>query len=233
MIKVLVGNVRDCEQYRDIKGIKLLVTQIKDNKDLMIIGPIDYKEIEQFYKVSFETGLKDSISDDFDYCIWYLLDKDCELIPEICIDDLENIREATEKELKEHTDNLEKFKRVHDYYSIQDEFDKESIEENNAKIKFDKEEKVSIEVPCIDNKFATVKAITYKGFAIHEALSSGGDYLAITIMEGPNKGRKLCGCYFRDYKKIVDDIVEIAGTSCITESNKELVDKALKQNNNF
>lgn len=114
--KQLVGRVKSnpSKYWRGAEGLTLIVFKIEeDSERLLVIRPIEVEEMERFYRISYEKSMKEMISHDYDYCIWYLLDEDCELICEININDLEDIRELTEDDIKEHNKNLEEFKRIH------------------------------------------------------------------------------------------------------------------------
>lgn len=221
MVRNLIGTVKDIERYKNIKGLNLLVTQIGDEMDLMIIGPIDYKEIKQFYKVSYDTELKELISDNYNYCIWYVLNENCELINEINIDKLENIREATEEDLKQYNENMEKFKNEHGYYKIEEELEKNHIEEEKSKTEFENLDKSFIDIRYTEDEKGTVAAVMYKGYAVHYPINSYASGVSITILNGKCKGKMICTCNFREYKTIIDKIVEKVGDRPLEEDNSK------------
>ncbi|MGN9163462.1 hypothetical protein [Clostridium sulfidigenes] len=218
MVRNLIGTVKDIEEYKDIKGLNLLVTQIGE-MDPMIIGPIDYEEIEQFYKISYDTELKELISNNYNYCIWYVLNENCELINEINIDKLENIREATEEDLKQYNENIEKFKNEHGYYKIEEELEKNHIEEEKSKTEFENLDKSFIDIRYTEDEKGTVAAVMYKGYAVHYPINSYASGVSITILKGKWKGKMICTCNFREYKSFIDKIVEKIGDRPLEEDN--------------
>lgn len=118
-LRLIVGNVKqDCEE--DLKGLeRIQLLALQDNemfKDLCLLYPIKYEEIEKFYKFGFDGFGKKEISDDFNYFIWYMLNSDCEFSSSIELEQLENVREITKEEDHEAFINIEKFKFNHKFY---------------------------------------------------------------------------------------------------------------------
>ena len=233
MINYLVGTVKDSKKYQSIKGMELIVTQINDNDEFMIIGPTNYEDIEKYYKAGYEEGLKECISDDFNYCIWYLLNEDCELVSEINKKYLKNIRTAKEEDLKLYSENIEIFKKNHGYYDFEREIEKNDIEQCNAKAEFEKLDKIPIEVKCTDETIKISGAV-YKGYGVHYPVSRVNfNEVTITVLNGESKGKMLCTCEFRKYKSIIDQIVDKIGDRPLRENDKEdikIVKDVLKNN---
>ncbi len=120
-VKLKVGTViKDCQkELRGLEGIQLLVIHDEEGeflKDLCLLYPIKYDEIDKFYRFGFEGFGKKEVSDDFNYFIWYMLNSDCEFSSSIDMDQLENVREVTKEEDHEAYINIEKFKFNHKFY---------------------------------------------------------------------------------------------------------------------
>ena len=79
------------------------------------IGALELEQLEKFYRASYETGGKDIISDDYEYCVWLLADEDCELVPRIKLSDLENLKEATQEDADKFDKSFNEFKKVHKF----------------------------------------------------------------------------------------------------------------------
>lgn len=225
-IKQLIGKVKDnpSEGWQGASGLTLMVVQIEGNKELLVIRPINFEEMELFYRLSYEESMKDMISDDYDYCIWYALDDDgCELTCCINMIDLENIRETTTEDIQEHNRNLEEFKKFHKVYEYQEKIEKEEKEDEVALQEFKNEEKSKFSVRTTkDNE--TIDAVIYKGFAIHNNLNDIGDnpYKTISIISGEFNGIKLTNCSIRNCKKLIDEIRGVIGDRDLETSNEEI-----------
>ncbi|MDU4596467.1 hypothetical protein [Clostridium botulinum] len=118
-MKLVVGTIKqDCkEDLRVLEGIQFLALQDDEFfEELSLIYPIKYEKIEKFYKFGFDTFGKNEIDDDFNYFVWYMLNGDCELIPTVKLDQLEDVRQATKEEDYEAYVNIEKFKFNHKFY---------------------------------------------------------------------------------------------------------------------
>lgn len=120
-IKINVHDYHDIEGYENIKRyeeIKVLALQIENDKKLMLINPIEKEDIKKYYDLSYE-DMHDLISDDYNYVIWYLLNEDCEFVNSIDINNLEDVREATEEEKNKAYSNMIEFKFNHGFYDYE------------------------------------------------------------------------------------------------------------------
>lgn len=115
--KILIGKIKSNgdKDLKEIDGMKIIVMQIEDDDKCMIISPVEKEDIYKFYRKSYE-DVKDLISDDFNYVIWYLLNEDSEFTCSINIDQLEDIKEATNEEKEKAYKNLDVFKFNHEFY---------------------------------------------------------------------------------------------------------------------
>lgn len=129
-VKYLVGKIKNnpSKEFKDIVGMKLLLVEIGDYEDLMFINPISLEDMEKFYKVSYTNGMKDAISDDYNYCIWYMLREDCEFTCEIDRKELEDIKDAIQVDIDEYEKNIKEFKKIHKYYEFQREDEEDNLD---------------------------------------------------------------------------------------------------------
>lgn len=230
-LKELVGTIQDnpSEHWQGLNGIDFIVFQLQeDAKELLVIRPIKLEDMEKFYKSSYDTGMKEMISDDYDYCIWYLLNEDCELTCVIDKDDLVSIREITEDDLNEHNKNLDEFKKIHKVYEYQKKLEEEELQEEIAIKEFEKEEKVKFPITLKykeDIKVVEVDAVIYKNFAIHKNIGDIGSssYKAISIIDGEFKGMQLTTSSVANYKKLIDEIREEIGDRALTNADTEML----------
>ena len=226
-MKQLVGKVKKnpSKDWKGAEGLSLIVLQMNlTDKNLIVIRPIKLGEIESFYKISFES-LKDTISSDYEYFIWYLLNDDYELTCTIEINDLEDIRQATEEDIKEHNANAEEFKKIYKYYERQEQIRQEELEEEKAAAEFEKADKIEITVLNDVRENIEVSAVIYKGFGVHDLVGYvPGSSKTVTILEGAYKGMKLTNCNISEYKELIDTIREAIGDKIIgPEDTKTLV----------
>lgn len=117
----LVGKVKSnpSDDWKGAEGLNLILFEVNgDTEDILVIRPITLEQMEQFYKVSYDTFGKEMISEDYDYFIWYMLDDDCEFCSHISINDLETTRELINEDIKLHNENLEEFKKLHNFYKF-------------------------------------------------------------------------------------------------------------------
>lgn len=180
--------------------------QFDDREELVVTGVLNFDDMEKFYKQSYENGLKEFISDDYEYCIWYVLNEDCELTCHIKVSDVEILRELTKEDDAEYGKNLENFKKIHKFYEFEKKFEDEEKDEKKAKEEFDKSEKVKFKV-LVKEGNQEVDAIIYKGFAIHSSLTDiDSSFKTISIAEGEHAGKALTSCSVAKYKNLIDEI---------------------------
>ncbi|UZW13208.1 hypothetical protein OSC52_15330 [Clostridium pasteurianum] len=231
-MKLLTGKIKNncSENWKGLEGIKLVVCKFKEtDKELNVISPIKLDEMEKFYKFSWEEGLKDDISDDYDYYIWYMLDEYCELICSIGIDDLEELKDLTIEEDKEYGENLEKFKKLHKYYEIERQINDNNEAEEKANKEFSKEEKTKI-ITRTKTGNEEVDAVIYKGFGVHEILGVLKDtYKTITVLDGEFKGMSISNVPVSKYREIIDKIKESIGDRFIEKSDSIKLKEIIEQ----
>lgn len=229
-VKQLVGRIKNnpSEGWQGAAGIELLVLQFEDKKELNVIRPITLEDMEIFYKVSYETSLKEMISDDYNYCLLYVISDDCELTLTIDICDLENIREATEEDLKEHNKNIEEFKKIHKLSDIEKELEAERVAEEKADEEFNIKDKQKVVVRTTD-KDIEVEAVIYKGFAVHDIVGyEKSTEKSITILDGEYKGRSLIRCSIIKCIKVIDNVREYLGDRCIENKDAKKLGELIK-----
>lgn len=207
----LIGRIKTnpSEEWKRMEGLTLIVIQFgQDCEQLTVIRPIDLEEMERFYQVSYENTMKDIISDDYDFCIWYLLGDDCELICNISMGDLEAIREVTKDDIAEHNKNLEQFKINHGVYEYQRKLEEDEKKDEIAIKAFKGEEKTSVKALMTHDGVMEVDAVIYKGFAIHNAIGDTDDsiYKNISVISGEFKGMKIASCSIAKCKELIDEI---------------------------
>ena len=109
----------------------------------------------------------------------------------------------------------------------QEEKEKIAVEE------FKNIDKYDFNLRVRDGSECMIKAIFYKGFAIHDSIDSvnaeESAYKSITVAEGKHKGIKLLSCNVTEYKKCIDEIREVIGEKQLEESDlsklKDIVKK--------
>lgn len=231
-VKLLIGKIKNScsEDLQELRGIKLVGFRINDeDKKLHGIHPINLDDMEKFYKFSYE-GLKNDISEDYDYCIWYLLGEDCEFLASISIDELEDIREFTKEDDELYGKNLEEFKKIHHFYDMEQRIKDEEEVENKANEEFLKEKKHKIEVWTSDGLKA-IDAVIYKGFAIHNPLGiEDSSFKTVTILEGDNKGLAMTHyCKTSKCKTLIDEIRETIGDKDVTNDDSDKLAEIVKR----
>ena len=218
------------DDYKEYRGIDLIAIRIDEDKKPMILRPIKLNEMENFYKASYNSGMKDMISDDYEYCVWYLADEDCELQCSIDISELDVIREITKEDIEEHDRNFEQFKKVHKFDERKKKLEEEERQEQIALEEFKEEEKIKFEVPTTKGN-CIVEAVIYKNIAIHNNLDSKDDsvYKAITIYEGKYKGIKITSCSVAKYKDMIDEIRNSIGNKEIEKSDSDKLQEIINK----
>ena len=230
-----VGTVKkDCS--KDIKafaGLELLVMHFAEDEEAIIIGALELEQLEKFYRASYETGGKDIISDDYEYCVWLLADEDCELVPLIKLSDLENLKEATQEDADKFDKSFNEFKKVHKFAEREQAMKEQEEKEKIAVEEFKKLDKVDVEVRLGEKSNKVVKAVIYKGFAIHDYVAyfdtKNEPMKAITVTEGEGKGMKLLDCNVTEYKKCIDEIRAVIGDKILERSDLPSIKSILKK----
>lgn len=229
-IKHCIGVVKkDCsEKMKPYIGLELFIVCDNQHDEGVIISPIEIDQMERFYKIAYDSGMKYMISDDYEYCIWYLAGEDCELVPHIKISDLDNIRDATREDMLKFENNFNEFKKIHKFaereQAMRDQEEKEKI----ALEEFKKLPKQPINVAIKMGEVVTgVPAIIYKDFAIHDPIDAVSPeesiYKTITVIKGKGKGQKLLDCNVTEYKKCIDEIRAAIGEKVLEMSDLELI----------
>lgn len=229
-MKFLVGKVKnDCsEDYKGFEGIELILVEFWNKEEFAVAGVLKLDDMEKFYKTSYEKSLKDFISDDYEYCLWYVLNEDCELTCRINKSDIENLREFTKEDDKLYGKNLKEFKRIHNFSGIEKKFKDEEKAEKLANREFEKKDKIKILVLTRDG-YKRVNAVIYKGFAIHNPVGmkycgSLNTAKTITILDGENKGMVLVNsCFIRNCKKLINEVRKAIGDKSITNEDASII----------
>lgn len=233
-MKHYIGTVKkDCtEEIRAFAGLELFTIQGLEDNYFIVIGPLELDQIERFYKASYNSGMKEMISDDYEYCVWYLADPECEFSCSIGKSDLENIRSATQEDADKYDKNFDEFKKIHKFAEREQAMKEQEERERIAVEGFKKLEKVDFTVKVRGGE-CKVKAIIYKGFAIHDSLDSinaeDSEYKVITVAEGKHKGIKLLSCNVTEYKKCIDEIREAIGDKQLEESDSYKLKNIVKK----
>lgn len=210
------------EEFKEYRGLDLIAIRINEDKEPLIIRPIKLDQMERFYKASYNSGMKDMISDDYEYCVWYLADEDCELQCSIDIGELEILRKITQEDIDEHDRNFEEFKKIHKFKERQQKMEDEIKEDEKCEEEFNKQDKVSFEIHTKDG-FVEVKGVIYKGFGIEKGWNT------ITILSGEFKGYKLFSCRPREIKKIIDEIKFVIGDKVIEKNDYKKIQKIISK----
>lgn len=225
-----VGTVKqDCsEDSKAFAGIEFLVFYIKDDEEAVILGELTLEETEKFFKASYENGGKEYVSDDYEKCVWLLADEDCELVPQIKISDLENLRKATQDDADKIDKSFEEFKKNHKFAEREQAMKDKEEREKIALEEFKKASKQPINVAIKIGEVVTgVPAVIYKDFAIHDPIDAVNPedsiYKTITVIKGKGKGQKLLDCNVTEYKKCIDEIRSVIGNKVLEMSDLKLI----------
>lgn len=231
-MKLLVGKIKnDCsENYKGLENIELILLEFlnEDEKEFTVVGVLKLNDMEKFYEISYEKDLKNFISEDYEYCLWYVLNDDFELICNIKKSDVEDIREFTEKDAVQYGKSLKEFKRIHNFAGIEKKFKDEKKAEKLANREFEKKNKIKILV-LVRNGYKMVNAVIYKGFAIHNPVGmkycgSLNTAKTITILDGENRGKTLVNsCFARDCKKLIDEVRKVIGNREIRNEDAAII----------
>lgn len=231
-----VGTVKtDCsEEVAAFTGLKLFIMHMTDEEEALILGALTLEDIEKFYRASYEAGMKEVISDDYEYCIWYLADSECELTPRIKLSDLENLRDATQDDANEFDKSFDEFKKVHKFAEREQAYKEQEEKENIAVEEFKKLPKQPISVAIkIGETITGVQAVIYKDFATHDPIDAvdpeNAIYKTITVIKGKGKGMKLLDCNVTKYKKCIDEIREVIGDKELEISDLDSIKPIVKK----
>jgi hypothetical protein len=224
-IKHCIGTVKkDCsEDAKAFAGLELfMISGFKDNY-LIVLGPLELDQIEKFYKASYDSGMKEMISDDYEYCVWYLAGPECEFSCSIDKGDLEKIRAATQEDANKYDKNFDEFKKIHKFDEREQAMKEQEEMEQIAIEEFKKADKVDFSIRVRDGSEYKLRVIMYKGFAIHDSIDSvnaeESAYKSITVAEGKHKGIKLLSCNITEYEECIDEIREAIGDKQLEESD--------------
>jgi len=232
-LKHLIGRVKEncSNDVKGFKGLDLIALQIDNDEKLLVIRPIKLEQMEEFYRTSYENGMKEMISDDYEYCVWYLADEECELQCSININELDIIRELTKEDIEDHDKNFEEFKRIHKFDERRKKLEEEERQEKIALEEFKKEKKSEFELSLKDGTCKIVDAVVYKGFAIHDGINCNDEniFKNVTIYEGKYKGRKLVSCNVAKYKNMIDEIRVVIGNKEIKESDAKKIQEIISK----
>lgn len=229
-----VGTVkRDCSKDLEaFVGLELFMISSLKDKYLIVIGPLELDQIEKFYRASYDSGMKEMISEDYEYCVWYLADPECEFSCSIRKDDLENIRPATQEDANKYDKNFDEFKKIHKFAEREQAMKEQDQKERIAVEKFKNIDKSDFTLRVRDGSEFKIKAVFYKGFAIHDSIDSVNSkesvYKSITVAEGKHKGIKLLSCNVTEYKKCIDEIREVIGDKQLEESDSSKLKEIIK-----
>lgn len=213
-IEYLLVRVKEnsSDDFKEYRGLDLIAIRVNEDKTSLILRPIKLDQMEKFYKASYESGMKEMISNDYEYCVWYLASEDCELQCSIDINELDIVREITKEDIEDHDKNFEEFKKIHKFYEREKEIEEAIKEDEKCEEEFNKQDKVSFEIHTKDG-FVGVKGIIYKGFGIEEGWN------AITVLSGEYRGCKLCSCSAGKVKKIINEIRSVIGDKDIEKND--------------
>lgn len=231
-----VGTVKqDCsEDAKAFAGIEMLVFYIRGDEEAIIFGGLTLEETEKFYKASYENGGKEYVSDDYEKCVWLLADKDCELVPQIKISDLENLRIATQEDADKLNNSFDEFKKAHKFAEREQAMKEQEEKEKEAVEEFKKLPKQPISVAIkMGETVSGVPAVIYKGFAVHDPIDSvdaeNSVYKTITVIKGKGKGQKLIDFNVTKYEKFIDAIRTFIGDKELEISDLDSIKLIVKK----
>lgn len=232
-MKILVGKVKDncSEDCKGIEGIELICFQVSSqDQELCVAGVLKFQDMEKFYTMSYEKSLRELISNDYEYCLWYVLNEDCELSCSIKLYDIEVIREVNYDDKMAYEKNLEKFKEIHHFYDIEKRIKDNEKNQKRSNEEFNNKEKMKISVRTEYGE-TTVDALIYKEFAIHNPIGvEDCPFKTITINKGPNKGKALVqACDIRNCKKLIDEVIETIGDIPIGDKDSSKLAELIKK----
>lgn len=214
-MKSLIGRVKkNCsEECKGIEGVDLILMQFSsEDKELGVFGVLKLDDMERFYKDSYDKGLKDFISDDYNYCLYSVLEEESGLACSVKADDVDILREITKDDLKAFNRNYKKFMEIHDFAGIERKIKDEEKAENQANRRFEKMNKVKI-LAKTGEGYKRVNAVIYKGFAIHNLIlyKCCSTSKSITALDGEFKGKSMGTYPAHKCKEIIDKVRSAIG----------------------
>lgn len=136
------------------------------------------------------------------------------------------------RDANKYDKNFSKFKKIHKFAKREKAIKEQEEKEIIAVEEFKKLDKSDFTVRVRDGK-CKVKAIFYKGFAIHDSVDSvdaeDDVYKTITVAEGKNTGIKLLSCNITEYKTCIDEIRKIIGDKQLEESDLDKLKDIIKK----
>lgn len=120
MIKQLIAKIKEnaIDDWNLVAGLEIAVIELQENSnEFLVLRPIQLDQMEKFFKVMYETFGKNEFYEDYDYFICYAISEDCDdILLTITKENIEELREATEKDVSIHNKNLEILKKNHNWY---------------------------------------------------------------------------------------------------------------------
>lgn len=120
MIKQLIAKIKEnaTDDWNLVAGLEIAVIELQENSnEFLVLRPIQLDQMEKFFKVMHETFGKNEFYEDYDYFICYAISEDCDdILLTITKENIEELREATEKDVSIHNKNLEILKKNHNWY---------------------------------------------------------------------------------------------------------------------
>ncbi|MBC2456154.1 hypothetical protein [Clostridium beijerinckii] len=120
MIKQLIAKVKEnaTDDWNLVAGLEIAVIELQENSnEFLVLRPIQLDQMEKFFKVMHETFGKNEFYEDYDYFICYAVSEDCDdILLTITKENIEELRQVTEKDVSIHNKNLEILKKNHNWY---------------------------------------------------------------------------------------------------------------------
>ncbi|NRT77665.1 hypothetical protein [Clostridium beijerinckii] len=120
MIKQLIAKVKEnaTDDWKLVAGLEIAVIELQENSnEFLVLRPIQLDQMEKFFKVMHETFGKNEFYEDYDYFVCYAVSEDCDdILLTITKENIEELRQATKKDVLIHNKNLEILKKNHNWY---------------------------------------------------------------------------------------------------------------------
>ncbi|GEP65771.1 hypothetical protein CBE01nite_35390 [Clostridium beijerinckii] len=120
MIKQLIAKVKEnaTDDWNLVAGLEIAVIELQENSnEFLVLRPIQLDQMEKFFKVMHETFGKNEFYEDYDYFVCYAVSEDCDdILLTITKENIEELRQATKKDVLIHNKNLEILKKNHNWY---------------------------------------------------------------------------------------------------------------------
>ncbi|MBN7575433.1 hypothetical protein C1H57_08430 [Clostridium sp. 2-1] len=120
MIKQLIAKVKEnaTDDWNLVAGLEIAVIELQENSnEFLVLRPIQLDQMEKFFKVMHETFGKNEFYEDYDYFVCYAVSEDCDdILLTITKENIEELRQATKKDVSIHNKNLEMLKKNHNWY---------------------------------------------------------------------------------------------------------------------